>query len=192
MDKRWIAILVIIIIALGCGYFIAEKSPTIGNAIADVSKSIVSLPFGFSVGPTDDTSLELENRNTHEKIFIEDLGPGNHAEKGFKSELKEITDSGNNKIIDNTSTTTSSGIKVYLANYIDMDDENLKNQSIAYYCAYGHTFHMKLTGFSDIDNMDEKLVFVADSTHPDYKKPQDPEETQDNSDLSVDINDVRS
>ena len=178
MDKRWIAILIIMIIGIGCGYFISQHSTTIGHAIADVSKSTVSLPYGFSVGPTDETSLGLENRNI--------------AKKRFKSERKEISQSGNIKILDNDTIDTPSGLKVYLAHYTDSDKAQLKNQSIAYYYTHGHTFYTKLTGFSNIGNMDEKLIFISDSLQPDYKKPQDPPEEKSESELSVDINDVRS
>ena len=192
MDKRWIAILISMIIGIGCGYFISQHSTTIGHAIADVSKSTVSLPYGFSVGPTDETSLGLENRNTKEKIYIDDLGSQNIAKKRFKSELKEISQSGNIKILDNATIDTPSGLKVYLAHYTDSDKAQLKNQSIAYYYTHGHTFYTKLTGFSNIGNMDEKLIFISDSLQPDYKKPQDPPEEKSESELSVDINDVRS
>ena len=51
---------------------------------------------------------------------------------------------------------------------------------------------VKLTGFSYIGNMDEKLIVISDSLQPDYKKPQDPPEEKSESELSVDINDVRS
>lgn len=190
MDRRWIAILIILIIGVGCGFFIAQHSTTIGHAIADVSKCTVSQPYGFSVGPSDDTNLELENRNTKEKIFIEDLGPKDTAKKSFKSKLKEISESETVKIIDNKTINTPNGLKLYIAHYTDSDNESLKNQSIAYYYTYNHTFYTKLTGFDDIGNLDEKIIFISDSIQPDYKKPQDPPEKQ--SELSVDMNDVRS
>lgn len=192
MDKRWIVILIIMIIGIGCGYLISQHSTTIGHSIADVSKSTVSMPYGFSAGKADDTSLKLENRNTKEKIFIEDLGPKNIAKESFKKELKELSKSGNIKIINDTEITTQNGLKVYIAHYSDLDKENLKNQSIAYYYTYGHTFYTKMTGFSDIATMDETLVFISDSLQPDYKKPQDPPDEKSESDLSVDINKVRS
>lgn len=192
MDKRWIIILIIMIIGIGCGYFITQHSTTIGHAIADVSKSTVALPYGFSAGKSDDTNLVIENRNTKEKIFIEDLGSKDSAKKRFAGELKELSKSKNIKIIDNGTITTPNGLEIYVAHYTDSDKENLKNQSTAYYYTYNHTFHAKLTKFNDIEDMDEKLTFTSDSIQPDYKKPQDPPEEESQSELNVDISKVRS
>ena len=94
------------------------------------------------------------------------------------------------EIIDNKTINTPNGLKLYIAHYTDSDNESLKNQSIAHYYTYNHTFYTKLTGFDDIGNLDEKIIFISDSIQPDYKKPQDPPEKQ--SELSVDMNDVRS
>lgn len=182
MDKRWIAILFIIIIACGCGYLLVQYSPTVGNAIADVDKSSVTLPHGFSVGSSEANSLELVNKNTNEKIFIEDLGQGDSAEKSFKGNLETI--SKDKEAIDDTVNTTDNGVTVYIAHYADLNNPDLKNLSIAYYYTYGHTYHLKLSGFDSIESMDEKITFIADTTHPDYKKAHAPQEGED-SDLAV-------
>ena len=117
MDRRWIAILIILIIGIGCGYFIAQHSSTIGHAIADVSKSTVSIPYGFSAGLADEKSLVIENKNTKEKMYIEDLGPGDTAKKSLEYKLGKISE--DNEIIDNTTITTPDGIKVYITHYTD-------------------------------------------------------------------------
>ena len=190
MDKRWIAILIILIIGIGCGYFITQHSTTVGHAIADVSKSTVSLPYGFSVGLSEKTHVQLENRNTNEKIFIDDLGTGDTAEKSFNSKLKEISQSETIQILDNTTINTPQGLKLYIAHYVDSEKESLKNQSIVYYYTHDHTFYTKLTGFDNIDSIDKIIIFISDSIQPDYKKPRDTPKKQ--SELSVDMNDVRS
>lgn len=184
------AILIIMIIGIGCGYFISQHSTTVGHAIADVSKSTVSLPHGFSAGPADDNSLKLVNRNNDEEIFIKDLGAGDAAQKIFKSSLKNISGSEYKKVIDNTTITTSKGLKVYAIHYVDSNKESPKYKCKAYFYTYGHTFYTKFTEFDDIDDLNEKIIFISDSIQPDYKKPRNPQEKQ--SDFSVDMNDVRS
>ena len=44
---------------------------------------------------------------------------------------------------------------------------------------------MKLTGFDNFDRMDEIIKFIAETTHPDYKKAQDTDDNQGQSDLAV-------
>lgn len=190
MDKRWIAILIIMIIGIGCGYFIAQHSSTIGHAIADVSKSTVSMPYGFSATPVGETGLKLENKNTKETIYIEDLGSGDNTKKSFEEKFEKISKAKNNKVIENTVITTPNGIKAYTAHYNDFNKEPSKNKSIAYFYTYGHTFYTKLTGFKDIDNTEEMMIFIIDSVQPDYKKPRT--STEKESDFSVDINQIRS
>lgn len=183
MDKRWIAILFIIIIACGCGYYIIKSSSTVGNAIADVNTHSVTLPYGFSVGHSESNSIALIDKNTNEKIYIKDVGKGDSAASSFNSNLKKL--SKEKEVINNTTKTTDNNVVIYIAHYVDLNNESLKNQSIAYYYTYGHTFQLKLSGFNDISNLDDKITFIADTTHPDYKKPQDTDDTQEQSDLAV-------
>ena len=35
MDKRWIGIIIILIIGLGCMYLIVDNSTSVGNAVSD-------------------------------------------------------------------------------------------------------------------------------------------------------------
>jgi hypothetical protein len=179
MDKRWIAILIIMVIAGGCIYFISQTSPTVGSAIADVNNTCVTLPYGFSTGPSDDRSLEMNNKNTGEQVIITDLGKGDVAKEFFDNNLNDLSKS-KNKILD-TENVTENGVTVYIAHYIDSKD----NKSIAYYYTYGHTYSLQLNGFDDFDRMDEIITFIAGTTHPDYKKAQDPDDSQEQSDLAV-------
>lgn len=183
MDKRWIVILFIIIIASVCGYLIIQDSPYVGNAIADIDKSTVSIPYGFSVDQSKEKTLELINKNTYEKIYIEDISKQNIVEKSFEGNLKNIEKEYN--LIDNFTNTTNNGINVHIAHYYDLNNEKLKNQSIAYFYTSGYTFYLKLTGFNNINEMNDIITFIVDTIKPDYKKPKDSEDTQDKSELSV-------
>ena len=74
MDKRWISILIIIILAICCGYLIVSSSNTVGNAIVDVNKSTVTIPHHFSVGSEEKDSIVLNERSGTAKLFVKDLG----------------------------------------------------------------------------------------------------------------------
>lgn len=174
MDKRWILIIIIIIIAAGCGYLVAQSSPNVGNAIAGVNKSIVTLPHGFSVGSSEGAYLELINKHSDEKIYIEDKGSGDNSEIDFEKNLKKISETSDKQIIDNFSDITPNGIKVYIAHYIN--EETSKNESISYYFTFGHTYYMKLSGFEDVNQENEKIKLIADTTETDFKKAQNPED----------------
>ncbi len=73
MDKRWIMILIIIIIAGICGYFIASSSDTVGNAIVDVNTFTVTVPHNFGIDSTVDETIFIK-RGSNEKVSLKDLG----------------------------------------------------------------------------------------------------------------------
>ena len=50
-------------------YFVVNSSNTVGSAIADVSKSIVTMPSDFSKGDSDKNDLLLVNKKNDEKIY---------------------------------------------------------------------------------------------------------------------------
>lgn len=186
MDKRWLAILIIIIIASGCVYLIAQFSPSVGNAITDVNKTSITVPNDFSVKSPDAASTNLINKNTHENIYVKDISNKDCSQERFENSLKKISKSNDKQVLDNTTNTTESGITIYTIHYTKLDDNgNANNLSIAYFYNAGHTFYLKLSGFDNIDRTNEQIEFIADTMHPDYKKSQDPQETQDQSDLAV-------
>ena len=188
MDKRWILILIIMIIAILCGYYITQSSPNVGNAVANINKSSVTLPYGFSVKHSDAGSIELINKNTLESIYLEDLGKNDNAKSLLDNQLKKISKTDNYKVMDHISNTTSNGVTVYIVHYIDLNNTNFKNQSISYFYTWGHTFYAKLSCFDSADSITEKTLFIAETIQPDYKKPQDDNKQPEQSEDGVKLN----
>lgn len=169
MDKRWIFILIIIVIACACGYLIVNSSTTVGSAIADVSKSTVTLPHSYSVKDSTNEDIIITNKkNMHEEIYIKDIGKEDFALKEFKADFKKLSSDGSVDELKNTSNTTED-YKLYNAYYKNGSDY----MSVSYLYKNEHTYLIKATGYSDIDNLIEKVNFVADTIKPDYKKSQD-------------------
>lgn len=172
MDKRWLFIVIILILAVCCGYFIASSSDNVGNAIADLNKSTVTLPHGFSVGETTPDSIELIKRNHPEKIFIQDLGKGDKALDEFKYELKSLSKNDNSEVISN-STNSTENFKSYTILYKYYKDDEVTNESISTVYTANHTFLVKLSGFNSNDEMNDYMNFVIKTIKPDYKKSQE-------------------
>ena len=171
MDKRWIMILIIIIIAGICGYFIASSSDTVGNAIVDVNTFTVTVPHNFGIDSTVDETIFIK-RGSNEKVLLKDLGKQDSGLKEYNKKIKSFSKNDDIKILNNT-TTTNGNCKIYMINYESSSQKNMSNQSMAYLYTYEHTFSVKLTGFSDTDYMNDVLNFIAQTLKPDYKKSQE-------------------
>lgn len=172
MDRRWILILIIIILAVCCGYYIASNSDNVGNAIIDINKSTAVLPPSFSVGGTELDSVSLYQKNATAKIFIKDLGKGKFASDKIKKINKTLSNDPNIKILDD-SNNISQDREIYTLYYQNYSDTESFNQSVSYLNTINHTFLLKCSGFDDINQIDKNLNFLAETIKPDYKKSQE-------------------
>lgn len=166
MDKRWIAIFIILIIGVTCMYFVVDSSNTVGSAIADVNKSTITIPHGFSKGDSDTGSILLVNKQGSEKIFIKDLGKSDISKNSFEKKFKSISQEMN--IIKNTTNVTNN-VTVYSVYYQNGSEFN---ESISYFYSCQHTFYMKMSGFKDIADMENNINFIVNTIKPDYKQTQ--------------------
>ena len=169
MDKRWIAILIILVVGVTCMYFIVNDSTTIGSAITNLNKSQVTIPDGFSTGESDKNFVELFNKsNTDERIYLEDTGKNNDSLIKFHEKIDSLPH--DIKIIKNVTNKTND------VTYYSLYYENTTNntyESITFFTSYQHTFFMKMYGFKDTNSMDDNLQFIIKTLQPDYKKSQD-------------------
>ena len=172
MDRRWILILIIIILAVCCGYFVVSNSDTVGNAIIDINKSTAVLPPGFSVGGSDSSSISLYQKNHPEKIFIKDLGKGEFALDEIDKKNKSFSNNPDIEILDNVKNITEDR-ELYTIHYQNYSDKESLNLSVSYLNTYNHTFLLKCSGFNDINQIDKNLNFLAETIKPDYKKSQE-------------------
>ena len=168
MDKRVIGIIIILIIGIGCMFFIASNSNNVGSAITTFSKTIVTLPNGFSVGETNEQVAELYNKRTPERINISDLGKNDSSLKAFEDDLNSLSKDSNVNEITN-STRTVNNIKVYTITYKANDET--KYSSFVY--TSNHTYCINMTGFDDADKVNNDLDFIIKTIQPDYKQGKD-------------------
>ena len=79
MDKRWIIIIIILIVGFSSLYFIVNDSMRLGKAIDTIDNVIITLPTDFKIGEKTPTSAELMDRDADKKIKIELIKQKNKA-----------------------------------------------------------------------------------------------------------------
>ena len=170
MDKRWILILLILIIGCICMYHIVDSSNTVGDAITVVNKTVVTLPNEFTIGEDDKSSVTLINENTNETIFIEDLGKSDTSQDAFEKDLNRFYDSYNIHVLNNE-TLNINDITVHR---IDIhNDTDGKSGTLVYMYTCNHTFFIKFNGYSNENELNEDLNFIVSTISPDFKQKQD-------------------
>ncbi|WP_458455326.1 hypothetical protein [Methanobrevibacter sp.] len=153
-------------------YYIASTSTTVGTAIADINKTTISMPEGFSKGSSDDGSLELINKNNDENIYLKDLGKLDSSKDAFDKKIKSLKTAGD-VTINGNKTNVFNNVSTYTVYYTNSSDSDAYNRSMSYvYCA-GHTFYIKMAGYTDIDKLNSDLEYIVSTMQPDYKKSQD-------------------
>lgn len=171
MDKRWILLIIIAIIGIGCMYNIVSNSTSIGTPITTLNKTIVTIPNDYTVGDSDKKSTELFNdSNVEQKIYMEDLGEGNFSLNKFNNKLKQLSNDKNIKIIKNVTNSTG-GRDTHTIYYQELDSPQ-EYKSVSYISCINHTYYFKLYGYENIDGMDYPLKFIVDTLQPDYKRSQ--------------------
>jgi len=172
MDKRWIGILLILIVGCCSMYFIVESSTTIGNAITVVNKTVVSVPNGFSIDDTGNDFAKLVNDNTGEKISFEDLGKKDIASDTFNEKLNELKGSSQVNVLEN-STINIKNMTVYRIDYQNLTTENTTNISICYVYTCYHTFAIQFKNYKDTSSLDKDMNYSISNMKADFKQYQD-------------------
>lgn len=168
MDKRWIYILVILIIGVSCLYLIVESSTTIGKATVSVNSFLVTAPDSFNIFDDDKYYTDLINRNTREKLFIKDLGKKKDIINSDMSErVEKLYEDGNYANIKNITPYDDDIPTVYY------EDSNSTLNQMSYVVKYNHTFFIRASHFHDNATMQKDVKFVIDSIIPNYKQKQD-------------------
>lgn len=153
-------------------YFIVDSSSTVGTAIDVVNKTVVTLPDGFSVGNSDHSSTSLSDGNTHEKIYVKDLGKADIALNEFDTRLNNLGSDSDIVIVKN-STSNISNHTTYSVVYQNVTQEDYKNTSISYIFTCNHTFLIKLENYDNTSVMKDDLNFLVSNMKPDFKQSQD-------------------
>lgn len=171
MDKRWILILIILIVGGYWTYTIVDSSTTVGDAITVVNKTVITVPNDFSIADSDKNSVDLLDEKTNEKIHIEDIGKGDTAFETFNHEIYSLSESSDIHIIQN-STFNMGNITVYKSDLQNFTND-MSNVSLIYIYSSGHTFSIKFEGYSDENALNDDLKFIVSTISPDFKQSQD-------------------
>ena len=172
MDKRWIGILIILIVGCICMYHIVDTSTTVGNSITVVNKTVVALPNELSIDDSGSNSAKLVNKDTREKVYIEDMGKADIASDSFNKKLKEVEHDSNIQI-NNNSTVKIKNVTVYRVDCENFTTENATNISICYAYTCYHTFLIQFKNYSDNIRLDKNLDYLITNMKPDFKQSQD-------------------
>lgn len=172
MDKRWIMILIFLIVGCCCLFYVVETSSTVGDAITVVNKTVVTLPNDFSIESKETGNGTIINENTNEKIYIKDLGKEDSSMNAFKTALQDLSKKSDIKVIKN-STLNIDNITAYKIDYKNITKETNQNISNAYVFTCNHTFLIKLQNYDDDTELNENLEYVVAHMTPDFKQSQD-------------------
>ena len=172
MDKRWIMILIFLIVGCCCLFYVVETSSTVGDAITVVNKTVVTLPNDFSIESKETDYGTIINENTNEKIYIKDLGKEDSSMNAFKTALQDLSKKSDIKVIKN-STLNIDNITAYKIDYKNITKETNQNISNAYIFTCNHTFLIKLQNYDDDTELNENLEYVVAHMTPDFKQSQD-------------------
>ena len=164
MDKRYLLILVVIII---CGInlsIIVNNSNIVGSASVSVGKYLFSMPEGFFIHENNGNSVVIQNNDKVSIYFDTNLGSADNYDK----RLKYIDNTSTDKIL-SKGTITIDNIEV---NSVYYQGKNHVNKSAFYFEKNNNPFKIVVTNFNYDNDRDLTLEYIKDiiqSTHLDYK-----------------------
>ncbi len=168
MDKRWIYILIILIIGLVCLFFIVDSSSTLGKANVNIGKYTVTIPDSMNVENNDKNNLFLIDRSNNEKIAIKTYD-GNYTDEKYNQVLNLLEENSSVIDIENTRIKLNNNTLPTLC-YKTEDSDNY-NQIFFLY-QYNSTFIIKCSNFHDNSTLNKDVEFIAKTMKIDYKQKQ--------------------
>lgn len=168
MDKRWIIIIIILIVGVSSLYFIVNDSMRLGKAIDTIDNVIITLPTDFKIGEKTQTSVELMNRNTDERIKIELIKQKNRANMLMKGKLKELGSDDCVKDVKNH-TQKISNITTYTISYQNVTSDTPVNYTMNFINKLNKTFIITTYNYNNNTSQSEDLAYVIDTIRLDYK-----------------------
>ena len=160
MDKRWIAIIIILIAGLSAMTYIVLTSNTVGNAVTVVDDITISLPPGFKILGTHTGEATLVSEGgSNETVYIKYLNDGNTSSKAFKKRVTSIENNVEFEITKKSNNTMQ--VRNITSN---------NNMTLKYFEKYDRTLYMKLTGFDNENEANKIINFIVDNAKPDYKQ----------------------
>ena len=170
MDKRWILIIIIAIIGIGCLYLIVESSNVVGSANSNIDKFIITIPDSFNIEKSTSDELRLINRANGERINIVYLGKGSDMNQNISDKMEALYENENITIMKNTK------IKINNETLPSIYFEKLPNNSInqiAFLTKFNHKFSIECSNFKDNATIKEKIEQINETLKKDFKQKQD-------------------
>ncbi len=167
MDKRWIVIIIILIVGISSLFLIANQSDKIGKAITTIDNVVITLPTDFRVEHAGDGYTTLTNRNTGEKLHIELIKEKNKAQSLMKSKLEELK-SDNVDNIENY-TQNIANITVYTISYQNLSSDSPVNYTVNYLNKLNKTFIITTSNYDDSTSELSDLTDIVTTLRLDYK-----------------------
>lgn len=162
MDRRWIGIIIIMLIGMGCMYFIVDSSNTVGNAITVVKDVSIVVPPGFKISDSHSTDALLSSESNNESISISCIVDDKNPEKEFTKAITSLQNK-NNVELKNLSNKTIKHV-----NCKDVDSG--KNTSFILFEKEGHPFIMKMENYESSAQQDKDMMFIIDNIQHDFKQ----------------------
>lgn len=173
MDKRWLLILIILILGTSCSYVIVNNSLTVGSASQSVGHAIISIPPDFTTYSSDSNSVSLVSSNGH-KIEFAEIQNNDTAEKlhdyriSTFNKTKEIHTLQDGVVhVGDTDVYTI----YYHADKTDSQDEI--NSSLSYFDKFDHTYFIRVWGFDyekDYNTTMDYITLISTNIRLDYKQ----------------------
>ncbi|WP_405284089.1 hypothetical protein [Methanobrevibacter sp.] len=168
MDKRWIIIIIILIVGFSSLYFIVNDSMRLGKAIDTIDNVIITLPTDFKIGEKTPTSAELMDRDADKKIKIELIKQKNKASVLMKNKTKTLKSEGDVADVKNY-TQKIANITTYSISYKNVTTETPVNYSMNFINKLNKTFIITTCDYDNDTAQLKDLTYVIDTIRLDYK-----------------------
>ena len=167
MDKRWILIIIILLVGISALYFSAIESNGVGNAVTTIQNVVVTVPAEDMIGRTTDTSLELVGRENNETMNITLIREKDVAFDLMQSDLKNIKKS--NALNVENDTQDFNGKIGYVIKYQEIKEDTTLNHTVAYVNKLNKAFIIDSYGYDDADKQVKDLTYIIDTLKLDFK-----------------------
>ena len=159
MDKRWLGIIIILILGIGCMYLVVDSSPTVGKAVTVCKEMTITLPSGFNILKSTDKSVHLLDHQNH-TVNITIIKMGDESKSKYQSELKSLNSSDEIEIQGKVSNKTG-----HMILYKNLTND--KEYSMTYFVKDNRTVSLHMDRYTNWEN---DWNFIIDTIQHNFKQ----------------------
>ena len=167
MDKRYFLIIIIFILGCLCMFVVADSSDIIGSASVSFNGYSFSIPEGFTLMNTYDTSVLINHPKTGLFVAIYTLDKNYN----YGSVLNGLKNDSNNTILSEGIIDINNVHVSSLFYYGPSSKGDYNNRSIFFFNLFDSTFEVQMSNFN-YENRNEiinTLTLIVESLREDYK-----------------------